>query len=90
MHARYQNPAKRSRQPTRRTDTRPPLSSFFGLWFDRIVPALGRIAGDPQAYDYLPSSVKRFPAAPEPPATSTPTPPPPGQRVVGRREVSHA
>jgi demethylmenaquinone methyltransferase/2-methoxy-6-polyprenyl-1,4-benzoquinol methylase len=39
----------------------PPLSSFFRLWFDRIVPLLGRMTGDPEAYDYLPSSVKRFP-----------------------------
>jgi len=41
---------------------RPPLSRFFSIWFDRVVPALGRIAGDPDAYAYLPSSVKRFPA----------------------------
>jgi demethylmenaquinone methyltransferase/2-methoxy-6-polyprenyl-1,4-benzoquinol methylase len=40
---------------------KPPLSSFFRLWFDRIVPLLGRVTGDPEAYDYLPSSVKRFP-----------------------------
>ena len=40
---------------------RRPLSTFFGLWFDRIVPVLGRLAGDPQAYSYLPSSVRRFP-----------------------------
>jgi demethylmenaquinone methyltransferase/2-methoxy-6-polyprenyl-1,4-benzoquinol methylase len=40
---------------------RPPLSTFFGLWFDRIVPVLGRLAGDEQAYSYLPSSVRRFP-----------------------------
>jgi demethylmenaquinone methyltransferase/2-methoxy-6-polyprenyl-1,4-benzoquinol methylase len=39
-----------------------PLSSFFRVWFDRIVPLLGRLTGDPEAYDYLPSSVKRFPA----------------------------
>lgn len=43
------------------TPTRPPLSTFFGLWFDRVVPALGRFAGDPDAYSYLPSSVRRFP-----------------------------
>jgi len=43
------------------TPTRPPLSSFFALWFDRLVPALGRVAGDSQAYTYLPSSVRRFP-----------------------------
>ena len=41
---------------------RPPLTTFFSLWFDRVVPSLGRLAGDPDAYAYLPSSVKRFPA----------------------------
>jgi demethylmenaquinone methyltransferase/2-methoxy-6-polyprenyl-1,4-benzoquinol methylase len=40
---------------------KPPLSSFFRVWFDRIVPLLGRLTGDPEAYDYLPNSVKRFP-----------------------------
>jgi demethylmenaquinone methyltransferase/2-methoxy-6-polyprenyl-1,4-benzoquinol methylase len=43
------------------TPRRPPLSTFFGLWFDRVVPMLGRLAGDADAYSYLPSSVKRFP-----------------------------
>jgi demethylmenaquinone methyltransferase / 2-methoxy-6-polyprenyl-1,4-benzoquinol methylase len=43
---------------------RPPLSTFFGLWFDRVVPTLGRLA-DSQAYSYLPSSVKRFPGPEE-------------------------
>ncbi len=43
------------------TPQRPPLSWFFRLWFDRIVPALGKVAGDPDAYTYLPSSVRRFP-----------------------------
>jgi demethylmenaquinone methyltransferase / 2-methoxy-6-polyprenyl-1,4-benzoquinol methylase len=42
------------------TPQRPPLSTFFELWFDRVVPALGRVA-DAQAYSYLPSSVRRFP-----------------------------
>lgn len=54
------------------TPTKPPLSWFFGLWFDRVVPAIGRLAGAlarrrgsgrdtiAQAYTYLPSSVKRF------------------------------
>src|SRR4051812_44085118 len=45
------------------TPERPPLSWFFRLWFDRIVPLLGRFAGDPDAYTYLPSSVRRFPNA---------------------------
>jgi demethylmenaquinone methyltransferase/2-methoxy-6-polyprenyl-1,4-benzoquinol methylase len=40
---------------------RPPLSTFFSLWFDRLVPVLGQLAGDPDAYAYLPESVKRFP-----------------------------
>jgi demethylmenaquinone methyltransferase / 2-methoxy-6-polyprenyl-1,4-benzoquinol methylase len=43
------------------TPQRPPLSTFFSVWFDRIVPAVGRVA-DSAAYTYLPSSVKRFPA----------------------------
>jgi demethylmenaquinone methyltransferase/2-methoxy-6-polyprenyl-1,4-benzoquinol methylase len=43
------------------TPTRPPLSTFLEVWFDRVVPALGRFAGDPDAYTYLPSSVRRFP-----------------------------
>jgi demethylmenaquinone methyltransferase / 2-methoxy-6-polyprenyl-1,4-benzoquinol methylase len=42
--------------------TRPPLSTFYSLWFDRIVPILGRAAGDPEAYSYLPESVRGFPA----------------------------
>ena len=43
------------------TPQRPPLSWFFRMWFDRVVPALGNLAGDPDAYTYLPSSVRRFP-----------------------------
>jgi demethylmenaquinone methyltransferase / 2-methoxy-6-polyprenyl-1,4-benzoquinol methylase len=39
----------------------PPLSWFHGLWFDRVVPRLGALAGDRDAYTYLPESVKRFP-----------------------------
>jgi demethylmenaquinone methyltransferase/2-methoxy-6-polyprenyl-1,4-benzoquinol methylase len=41
---------------------RPPLSTFFSLWFDRLVPVLGRFAGDSAAYSYLPESVRMFPA----------------------------
>ena len=47
------------------TPQRPPLSTFFTLWFDRIVPALGHLAGDAQAYTYLPDSVRRFPGPQE-------------------------
>ena len=42
--------------------TRAPLSLFYRLWFDRVVPLLGALAGDSDAYTYLPNSVKRFPA----------------------------
>jgi ubiquinone/menaquinone biosynthesis methyltransferase len=45
------------------TPDRPPLSWFYGLWFDRIVPLLGRLTGEEDAYSYLPESVKRFPPA---------------------------
>jgi demethylmenaquinone methyltransferase/2-methoxy-6-polyprenyl-1,4-benzoquinol methylase len=41
---------------------RPPLSAFYSLWFDRLVPMLGTLAGDRDAYTYLPQSVKRFPS----------------------------
>jgi demethylmenaquinone methyltransferase / 2-methoxy-6-polyprenyl-1,4-benzoquinol methylase len=44
------------------TPTRPPLSLFYRLWFDRVVPLLGRAAGDADAYNYLPNSVKRWPS----------------------------
>jgi demethylmenaquinone methyltransferase/2-methoxy-6-polyprenyl-1,4-benzoquinol methylase len=44
------------------TPTRPPLSLFYRLWFDRVVPLLGRVAGDADAYTYLPDSVKRWPS----------------------------
>jgi demethylmenaquinone methyltransferase/2-methoxy-6-polyprenyl-1,4-benzoquinol methylase len=44
------------------TPTGPPLSTFLDVWFDHLVPVLGRVAGDADAYSYLPSSVRRFPA----------------------------
>ena len=44
--------------------SRQPLALFFGLWFDRIVPMLGKVAGDSSAYEYLPESVRSFPDAP--------------------------
>ena len=43
------------------TPTRAPLAFFYRAWFDRLVPLLGRLAGDSDAYAYLPSSVRRFP-----------------------------
>jgi demethylmenaquinone methyltransferase / 2-methoxy-6-polyprenyl-1,4-benzoquinol methylase len=47
------------------TPQRPPLSWFFHAWFDTVVPQLGRLAGDSDAYTYLPSSVRRFPGPEE-------------------------
>jgi demethylmenaquinone methyltransferase/2-methoxy-6-polyprenyl-1,4-benzoquinol methylase len=44
---------------------REPLASFYSLWFDRLVPVLGSVAGDSDAYSYLPNSVRSFPE-PEP------------------------
>ena len=58
------------------TPTRPPLSLFYRVWFDRVVPLLGRLTAPlaalsprsdgaaksmiAEAYTYLPNSVKRF------------------------------
>ena len=42
-----------------------PMSWFYSVWFDQIVPLLGSAAGDPDAYSYLPESVRRFPEAQE-------------------------
>ena len=47
------------------TPQRPPLSTFFKLWFDSVVPLIGRLTGEEQAYSYLPSSVRRFPGPQE-------------------------
>lgn len=41
---------------------RPPLSFFYSIWFDRIAPLLGRFSDDPEAYSYLPESVRSFPS----------------------------
>jgi len=43
------------------TPTKPPLASFYRVWFDHVVPLIGRLTGETEAYTYLPSSVKRFP-----------------------------
>ena len=47
------------------TRPRGPLRPFYSLWFDRIVPLLGRLLPGGEAYTYLPASVKRFPPAEE-------------------------
>ena len=41
--------------------SRPPLSTFFSLWFDRVVPLLGALSDESEAYSYLPESVRSFP-----------------------------
>ena len=47
------------------TQARGVLRPFFSLWFDRVVPVLGRVLPGGKAYAYLPASVKRFPGAEE-------------------------
>jgi demethylmenaquinone methyltransferase/2-methoxy-6-polyprenyl-1,4-benzoquinol methylase len=47
------------------TQPRGLLRPFFSLWFDRIVPLLGKLLPGGAAYSYLPASVKRFPGAEE-------------------------
>jgi demethylmenaquinone methyltransferase / 2-methoxy-6-polyprenyl-1,4-benzoquinol methylase len=41
------------------------LAPFYRLWFDRVVPLLGRAFKGGAAYTYLPASVRRFPGPPE-------------------------
>ena len=45
------------------TTPRGALRPFFSLWFDRVVPLLGRVLPGGRAYTYLPASVRRFPRA---------------------------
>ena len=37
------------------------LRPFFRLWFDGLVPLLGKVLPGGEAYTYLPASVRRFP-----------------------------
>jgi demethylmenaquinone methyltransferase/2-methoxy-6-polyprenyl-1,4-benzoquinol methylase len=37
------------------------LSPFYRLWFDAVVPLLGKLVPGGSAYTYLPASVRRFP-----------------------------
>ena len=41
------------------------LAPFYRLWFDRLVPLLGRVLPGGSAYTYLPASVRRFPGPEE-------------------------
>jgi demethylmenaquinone methyltransferase/2-methoxy-6-polyprenyl-1,4-benzoquinol methylase len=43
------------------TTPRGPLAPFYRLWFDRVVPLLGKALPGGDAYTYLPASVRRFP-----------------------------
>jgi demethylmenaquinone methyltransferase/2-methoxy-6-polyprenyl-1,4-benzoquinol methylase len=43
------------------TQPRGVLAPFYRLWFDRLVPLLGRVLPGGSAYTYLPASVRRFP-----------------------------
>ena len=43
------------------TRPRGALRVFYSLWFDRLVPLLGKVLPGGAAYSYLPASVKRFP-----------------------------
>lgn len=43
-----------------------PFKDFYGIWFERLVPAVGRVVSrEGSAYSYLPASVRRFPPADE-------------------------
>ena len=44
------------------TRPRGALAPFYRVWFDRLVPRLGRMLPGGSAYTYLPASVRRFPA----------------------------
>jgi demethylmenaquinone methyltransferase/2-methoxy-6-polyprenyl-1,4-benzoquinol methylase len=41
------------------------LAPFYRLWFDGIVPLLGKLLPGGSAYTYLPASVRRFPGPEE-------------------------
>jgi demethylmenaquinone methyltransferase / 2-methoxy-6-polyprenyl-1,4-benzoquinol methylase len=43
------------------TTPRGRLAPFYRVWFDRVVPALGKVLPGGAAYTYLPASVRRFP-----------------------------
>ncbi len=38
------------------------LAPFYRVWFDRVVPLIGKLLKGGAAYAYLPASVRRFPA----------------------------
>jgi demethylmenaquinone methyltransferase / 2-methoxy-6-polyprenyl-1,4-benzoquinol methylase len=44
------------------TRPRGALAPFYRLWFDGVVPLVGKLLPGGSAYTYLPASVRRFPA----------------------------
>jgi demethylmenaquinone methyltransferase/2-methoxy-6-polyprenyl-1,4-benzoquinol methylase len=44
------------------TRVRGPLAPFFRIWFEGLVPLVGKLLPGGSAYAYLPASVRRFPA----------------------------
>jgi demethylmenaquinone methyltransferase/2-methoxy-6-polyprenyl-1,4-benzoquinol methylase len=47
------------------TRPRGALAPFYRLWFDGVVPLLGKLLPGGSAYTYLPASVRRFPGPDE-------------------------
>jgi demethylmenaquinone methyltransferase / 2-methoxy-6-polyprenyl-1,4-benzoquinol methylase len=47
------------------TRPRGALAPFYRLWFDGVVPLLGKVLPGGSAYTYLPASVRRFPGPEE-------------------------
>ena len=47
------------------TQPRGLLRHFYRVWFDRVVPLVGKVLPGGEAYTYLPASVRRFPDAVE-------------------------
>ncbi|HZQ90040.1 MAG TPA: bifunctional demethylmenaquinone methyltransferase/2-methoxy-6-polyprenyl-1,4-benzoquinol methylase UbiE [Gaiellaceae bacterium] len=47
------------------TTPRGALAPFYRVWFDRVVPLLGKVLPGGSAYAYLPASVRRFPTPEE-------------------------
>jgi demethylmenaquinone methyltransferase/2-methoxy-6-polyprenyl-1,4-benzoquinol methylase len=43
------------------TTPRGVLAPFYRVWFDTVVPLLGKVLPGGEAYTYLPASVRRFP-----------------------------
>jgi demethylmenaquinone methyltransferase/2-methoxy-6-polyprenyl-1,4-benzoquinol methylase len=41
------------------------LAPFYRVWFDGVVPLLGKLLPGGSAYSYLPASVRRFPGPAE-------------------------